>query len=140
VIVLDTNVLSELMLYAPDLRVQNWLNQLPGESVWTTSVTVFELRFGLLGMQRGRKRRFREDALLALHDELLDGRILDFNSLAAEKAAEIASDLKANGRAVDVRDAMIAGIVAAKRATLATRNTKHFEATGIRLVNPWLAP
>ena len=136
-IVLDTNVLSALMQGAPEPVVVSWLDRQPSESVWTTSVTVFEIRFGLELLSPGRKRRQLESAFASALAEDLEGRILPFDDLAAYEAAGQAAERRTSGRPVDFRDIEIAGIVRAQRVTLATRNHRHFRDLGIRLVNPW---
>lgn len=136
-IVLDTNVLSELMRTAPDPAVVAWLDAQPTESVWTTAITVFEVRYGLAILPDSKKRRSLSEAFeRALEDEL-GGRILELNPVAAGEAATIAAKLREAGRPVDFRDVLIAGTVAARRGTLATRNTKHFAGADIALVDPW---
>lgn len=138
-IILDTNVISALMQSAPDPRVVAWLDRQPAESIWTTSITVFELRFGLAAMPAGRRRRSLEQSLvLLLHDDL-ENRVLDFDSAAAVAAASLAAKRQRAGRPVDMRDTQIAGIAIARHATLATRNMKHFKDSGVPLVNPWAA-
>ena len=136
-IVLDTNVLSALMQQAPEPRVVAWLDAQPTESIWTTSVTVFEIRFGLEAMAKGKRQRTLQEAFRLALTEDLSGRVLDFDVAAADEAAVLSARLRAQGRPVEIRDVMIAGIVTARRGTLATRNTKHFQDTKIRLVNPW---
>ncbi len=136
-IVVDTNVLSALMRRDPDPSVVSWLDGQPRTSVWTTSITILEARFGLQIMPAGRKR----SALLELFERVLaekiERRVASFDSLAATHAAELMAIRQKNGRPGELRDTMIAGIVLASRATLATRNTKHFEDLSIPLVNPW---
>jgi len=139
VIVLDTNILSALMRQEPDTAVIAWLDAQPPESIWTTSITVFEIRFGLEILAKGRKRKALEEAFAHALVEDFDGRILAFDQAAADAAAVIAANQRAAGRAVEIRDVQIAGVTAARKATLATRNTRHFEGTGIALINPWLA-
>ncbi len=136
-IVLDTNVLSALMQQSPEPRVVAWLDAQPTESIWTTSVTVFEIRFGLEAMAKGKRQRTLQEAFRLALTEDLSGRVLVFDVAAADEAAAISARLRSQGRPVEIRDVMIAGIVAARRGTLATRNTKHFQDTKIRLVNPW---
>ena len=135
--VLDTNVLSALMRREADPAVVAWLDLQPSESVWTTSVTVFEIRFGLELLARGRRRQQLEDAFSRVLDEDFQGRILPFDQDAADAAAGRAAQRRAVGKSVDFRDLEIAGIVAARRATLATHNARHFEDLGIELVDPW---
>ncbi len=136
-IVLDTNVLSALMQQAPEPRVVAWLDAQPTESIWTTSVTVFEIRFGLEAMAKGKRQRALQEAFRLALTEDLSGRVLNFDVAAADEAAVLSARLRSKGRPVEIRDVMIAGIVAARRGTLATRNTKHFQDTKIRVVNPW---
>ena len=138
-IILDTNVLSALMRREREPRVSSWLDTVPNESVWTTSVTVFEVRFGLELMQAGRRRREMEQEFTdSLRDDL-EGRILPLDSASAEAAARIAANNRQTGRPVEIRDVQIAGIAMARRATLATRNTRYFEGIGLSLVDPWTA-
>jgi predicted nucleic acid-binding protein len=137
VIILDTNVLSALMRAVPEMPVVEWLDRQPAESVWITSVTVFEARFGLKLLPTGKRRKALESTFDALLMEDLEGRVLDFDAPSAEAAAELAASRQRAGRPVDVRDTLIAGIVMARRATLATRNVKHFADLSVPVVNPW---
>jgi hypothetical protein len=136
-IVLDTNVLSALMRAEPDRPVVRWLDRLAAESIWTTSITVFEVRFGLEVLPEGERKAALEHAFDQVISEDLRGRVLDFDARAASVAGEIAAKLRALGRPVDMRDAQIAGIIAARRATLATRNVRHFVDAGIPVIDPW---
>ena len=136
-IVLDTNVLSALMRRDVEPIVVAWLDDQPPESIWTTAVTVFEICFGLEILTEGRRRRQLEDAFDRLLEDDFEGRILPFERTAAQEAAAIAARRRQAGRPVEIRDAQIAGIVTARRATLATRNTGHFNDLGIVLVDPW---
>ena len=138
-IILDTNVLSELMQMAPEPSVIAWLDQQPTESVWITSITLFEARLGLALLPHGRHRQALEWAFEQLLLEDLEGRVLDFDRSAAETAAGLAAERQRNGRTVDMRDAQLAGIVIARRATLATRNVKHFAGLIAGIVDPWEA-
>jgi predicted nucleic acid-binding protein len=108
-------------------------------SVWTTSITVYEIRSGLFAMPDGKRRAALEMKFEQLLQSTLEGRILDFDSDSALRAAELSADRRGRGRPVDARDTMIAGIVLASHATLATRNVKHFEDIVPSLVNPWKA-
>lgn len=138
-ILLDTNVLSALMQGDPDPAVLAWLDGLPAESVWTTSVTVFEVRFGLELLAAGRRRRRLEEAFAKALEDDFEGRVLPFDQSAANSAAVIAAKQRRAGRPVEVRDVQIAGIAAARKATLATRNVRHFEGLGVPMVDPWAA-
>jgi len=137
VILLDTNVVSALMRRDPEVAVVSWLDQQPAESVWTSTITVFEVITGLRLMAEGRRRRDLERAFDALLAEELDGRVQSFDTSAAFAAGEIAAQRQAAGRSLEIRDVQIAGIATARRAQLATRNTRHFLDLGIALVDPW---
>jgi hypothetical protein len=137
VIVLDTNVLSALMLDAPDEAVSRWLNTQARRSIWTTAVTLFEIRFGALILPSGRRRASLLEDLQRCLEEVLQGRIIEFDATAAEEAAVLAAQRRQQGRPGELRDTMIAGIAIAHRATLATRNTRHFDDLPVPVVNPW---
>ena len=136
-ILLDTNVISEFMGPAPERQVAHWLDLQPRTSVWTTSINVYEIRSGLLAMPAGKRRTALVVKFEQLLQSALQGRILHFDSDAAFRAAELCADRRRRGRPVDVRDTMIAGIVLASHAKLATRNVKHFEDIASSVVNPW---
>ena len=136
-IVLDTNVLSALMQAEPDRAVVRWLNGLAPESIWTTSITLFEVQFGIDVLPDGERKTALQNAFHQAIYVDMQGRILDFDAPAAAAAATIAVRQRALGRPVDMRDAQTAGIIAARRATLATRNIRHFAYTGLALVDPW---
>jgi hypothetical protein len=137
VILLDTNVVSALMRRDPDVAVVGWLDRQPTESIWTTTITVFEVITDLRLMADGRRRRDLERAFDALLAEELEGRVQSFDTSAALAAGEIAAQRQAAGRTVEIRDVQIAGIATARRAQLATRNTRHFSDLGIALIDPW---
>jgi len=137
VIILDTNVLSALMRRTPEAAVVAWLDRQPAESIWITSITLFESRLGLALLPRGRRQQLLEAAFGRLLEEDLENRVLDFDSAAATEAAALAAERQKAGRPVDVRDTQIAGIALARRATLATRNVRHFQDLKIPVINPW---
>jgi predicted nucleic acid-binding protein len=139
VILLDTNVISALMLKRPEPSVIEWLDDQPAESIWTTSVTVFEVSTGLELLEPSKRRVALEEAFGRLLEEELDGRVQAFDRSAATAAGSIAADRQRAGRPVEIRDAQIAGIARARRAALATRNTRHFTDLGVDLVDPWTA-
>jgi toxin FitB len=136
-IILDTNVLSALMRKLPDAPVVAWLDRQPAESVWITSITLFEALLGLALLPSGRRRQTLEAAFGRLLKEDLENRVLDFDSAAATEAASLAATRQKGGRPVDMRDTQIAGIALARRATLATRNVRHFSDLKISIVDPW---
>lgn len=135
-IVLDTNVLSALMRQSPEAKIVDWLDRQPRTSVWTTSVTVLEIRFGLQILATGKRRTSLLQAFEMLL-ETIDRRVASFDGAAAQRAADLMASRRKTGRPGDLRDTMIAGIVLANHATLATRNTAHFEDIAAQLINPW---
>jgi predicted nucleic acid-binding protein len=137
VIVLDTNVLSALMRTNPETVVVEWLDRQPADSVWLTSITVFEARFGLALLPKGRRRSGLERALDRVLTEDLSNRVLALDEMAAMTAAQLAADRQRSGRTVDLRDTLIAGIAQARRATIATRHARHFEGLDVPVVDPW---
>jgi predicted nucleic acid-binding protein len=137
-IVIDTNVLSALMQVAPEPKVIAWLDRQSQTAVWTTSVTVFEIRFGLQIMAGGKRR----SALLQAFESLLrriEHRVASFDDAAASQAADLMASRQNKGRPIDLRDTMIAGIVLARQAGIATRNTDHFSDISATVINPWNA-
>jgi predicted nucleic acid-binding protein len=138
-IILDTNVLSALVRLEPELIVVNWLDELPESSIWTTAVTLMEIRYGLQIMPPGRRREQMTKGLDAVLRDEIGERYVHFDTAAAARAAELMAIRKMQGRPIDLRDTMIAGIALANRATLATRNTAHFSDLSVPIVNPWNA-
>lgn len=136
-IILDTNVVSALMQEPGDRRVSAWLDAQRASSVWTTSVTVLEIRYGIERLAEGRKRTKLASAFARLVGEALERRILGFDAADAAETASLMARRQAAGRPIGLNDSMIAGIARAHRASFATRNTRHFEDAGIDLVNPW---
>jgi toxin FitB len=136
-IILDTNVLSALMRTKPDEVVVAWLDAQMAQSIWITSITLFEARFGLASLPEGERRR----QLTGLFDDLLasdlENRVLLFDQAAARQAADLAAQRKNAGRPVDMRDTFIAGIALAHQAQIATRNVRHFDDLPGRVINPW---
>ncbi len=136
-ILLDTNVLSALMRDTPDPAVVQWLNAEAPSRIWTTAVTIYEIRFGLGRMPEGRKRRSLEAAFDALLRDDLPDRVAIMDRAAGDAAGNLAAARTACGRPVDIRDTLIAGIAIARRATIATGNLRHFEDLDVPVVNPW---
>jgi hypothetical protein len=138
-IILDTNVLSELMRQVPDRRVLAWLDAQPQKSVWISSVTMMEIQFGLEFMAPGKRRSLLVKTFQSLLVDDIEGRIAPFDTEAAQHSAELMASRHAKGHPVDLRDTMIAGIVQARHAALATRNVSHFEDLSVPVINPWIA-
>ncbi len=136
-IVLDTNVLSALMHPAADFTAVNWLDAQPRLSVWTTSVTICELRAGISIMPEGRRRALLLASFDRVIEKSIEERILPFDIPAAVESARLAGIRRRMGRPNELRDTMIAGIAIAHRATLATRNIRDFANLPVPVVNPW---
>ena len=136
-IVLDTNVISELFKPAPDPGVMTWVRSLPGSDLFTTAVTRGELLFGLHCMPAGRRRSDLLQQLTALVEQKLVGHVLPYDGDASDAHAQLAALRRSQGRPVAQSDAMIAGIARSRGATLATRNVRDFEDCGITVVDPW---
>lgn len=136
-ILLDTSVLSALMRANPDEKVVQWLDRQPRSSVWTTSVSVLEVRFGLAILPIGKRRTALQAAFVRMITIGLENRVAAFDHAAAEQAAQLMAEHKAKGCPGDLRDTMIAGIALASNATLATGNVRHFADLHCPVVDPW---
>ena len=136
-IILDTNVLSALAGQTPRANVVSWLDSQPPESIWITSITVFEARLGIETSAKGRRRQRLETRFEEFLRLDIKNRVLEFDAMAATVAARLAAEHQRAGRPVDFRDTQIAGIAMARKATLATRNVRHFQGLAITVVNPW---
>ena len=136
-IILDTNVLSELMRRRPERTVTNWLDRQAEPSVWTTSISVFEIRSGIEILPDSRRRSRLETEFERLIEEDICRRVVSFDTAAAEHAASLMATRQRAGRPGELRDTMIAGIALANHATLATHNTRHFADLSVPVVNPW---
>ncbi len=137
-IILDTNVVSELMKSKPDSAVLRWVAERPANTLYTTSVTVAEILYGVLLLPTGKRRTALEAAAEAMFDEDFGGRVLPFGGEAARTYARIGAQRRRAGRPISQFDAQIAAIAAAARAPVATRNVDDYEGCGIKVLNPWI--
>jgi predicted nucleic acid-binding protein len=135
-IVLDTNVISEMTKQAPSSAVQFWLNDQPFEALYITTVTLAEIRFGIMAMPAGKRRDFLASAMDRT-EQLYSGRILSFDQEAARRYAELATFAKARGKGFPTPDGYIGAIAAASGFIIATRDISPFKAAGLKVVNPW---
>ncbi len=138
-IVLDTPIVSELMRPRPRLDVLAWLDEQPARALFVTSVTEAEVLTGIATLPEGRRKRTLADAAKRTFDGPLGGRVLPFDSAAAQAYAEIAATRRAAGRPISQSDGQIAAIARARSMTIATRNVRDFEDLGIDIINPWTA-
>ena len=136
-IILDTNIISELFRLKPAPQVLDWLDAQPVQELTTTSITVAELRFGVHALPAGKRRDKLNAAITQMLEKPLMGRVLDFDLRAAELYGLLAADLRRNGMTIGQSDMMIAAITLAQEATLATRNTRDFLPSKVRVVNPF---
>ena len=136
-IVLDTNVLSEMFRPSPAAAVLDWLAAQEPLTVFTTSITLAEILYGVEALPGGKRRTQLAAAVERVFAEEFQGRILSFDEEAARTYSKIVAGRDAAGRPVSEADAMIAAIVRSRRAVLATRNTSDFEECELRLINPW---
>lgn len=135
-IVLDTNVVSELMRAAPDEHVEDWVRKVPPANVYTTSVTLAEVRFGIARLPTGRRRALLADAADDVFGAFAD-RILPFDAAAADQYGAVVVEREQVGAPIAGFDAQIAAICRSRRAALATRNIDDFSRLGLDLVDPW---
>lgn len=136
-IILDTNVVSELVRTAPDPNVLAWVNSHPSTQIATTSVTAGELHYGVARLPAGQRRQQLAVAVSALLNDALRGRIAPYDEHAARRYADVVTGRERAGRPIGVPDAQIAAICRELGAVLATRNVKDFEETGVELIDPW---
>lgn len=135
-IVLDTNVISEMTKQSPSPAVVAWLDAQRAETLYLSAITIAEIRFGIACLPEGK----RKDALLgafACTEELFAGRILAFDSEAARHYAELAASARRMGNGFPTPDGYIAAIAAARDYAVATRDVAPFEAGGVPVINPW---
>lgn len=136
-IVLDTNVLSELIRPVPEPKVMAWLERQVGDVLFTTAITRGEMLYGACILPAGRRRENLLQEVEAIFTTDMAGRVLPYDSDAADAHAAFAALRRSQGRVVKQPDAMIAGIVSSRGATLATRNVRDFEGCDIDLIDPW---
>jgi predicted nucleic acid-binding protein len=136
-IILDTNVLSELMRPKPSPRVAAWVAKQPATDVFTTSITEAEIFYGIELLSKGKRREGLLAAAEAMFAEDLAGRVLGFEGDAARVFSRLAAHRRALGGPISHADAQIAAIARVRSAKLATRNIEDFEDCGIDVVDPW---
>ena len=136
-IVLDTNVLSEMLRPKPSPQVEAWLAAQDGTSVYFTAVGEAELRYGLAILPSGRRRTALGAAVEVILAEDFHERILPFGGAAARAYAAIAAERRAIGRPISQFDCQIAAIARAHGASVATRNIGDYEGCGVALIDPW---
>ena len=135
-IVLDTNVVSELMRPEPAPQVASWVRSRDRRELFTSSITLAEIRYGIARLQDGRRKQVLLDAADDVFRAFSD-QILPVDAKAVEHYATIASVRERSGRPISGFDALIAAICRSRAATLATRNLPDFDGTGVDVIDPW---
>ena len=137
-ILLDTNVLSELMRPTPEPRVVRWLDSCSGDDIWVSAVTEAEILLGVRLLPAGRRRDALADLAGRMFEDVFSGRCLPFDARAAVVYARIVATRTQAGRPISVEDAQIAAIARAGELSLATRNVKDFAGIDdLEIVDPW---
>lgn len=137
-IIVDTNIVSEAMKPSPTRAVVTWLNEQETSSLFLTTVTIAEVRYGLRVLPQGKRRRALKDGFERILTEAFEGRILSFDEPAAREYGNVMSHRKELGRPLSILDGQIAAIARATGFGVATRNTRNFAECGLKLVNPFL--
>jgi len=136
-IVLDTNVISELFLLRPSSAVESWVADQPTASLFTTTVTEAEILYGVRLLPDGKRRRDLLAAIEPIFWEDFAGRVLPFDREAADAYATLAVERRQSGRPISQFDAQIAGIALSRGAAVATRNVADCEGIGLTIIDPW---
>jgi predicted nucleic acid-binding protein len=137
-IVLDTNVLSELMKSNGSPTVYEWVSKQAQMSLFTTTITEAEILYGIALLPSGKRRDALTEAAQQMFAEDFDARVLSFDTPAAIAFAQIAAELRQIGRPISQFDAQIAAICYSRNAQLATRNVTDFQGCGLSVLNPWV--
>jgi hypothetical protein len=140
VIVLDTNVLSELIKSAPAPHVLRWVDDQDSAELVITSITAAELRAGVAVLPRGRRKERVDRQIERLINDVFGGYVVPFDAGSSSHYADIVASCRRRGRPMSALDVQIAAICRQHDATLATRNITDFEAVKLPVVNPWVEP
>jgi predicted nucleic acid-binding protein len=138
-ILLDTNVISEPWKPKPDPRIVEWIDAQAVETLYLSSVTVAELRFGIAALPAGSRRKILHERLEGDLLPVFAGRVLPFDLAASSAYAELMSKAKTAGLAINMADGYIAAIAASRGLSVASRDAAPFHAAGVPLINPWTA-
>jgi predicted nucleic acid-binding protein len=136
-IVVDTNVLSEVMRPVPSGKVVRWMAANPASVLFTTTITLGEVLFGLELLPSGKRRIALQEAIRIMFEQEFAGRILTFDMAAARAFADISAKCRRLGRPIGEMDAQIGGIALSQGAAIATHNVRDFKNCGVELIDPW---
>lgn len=136
-IILDTNVISEPLRQTPEQRVIDWLDAQAVATLYLTTISVAEMRFGILALPKGRRRTNLLESFEGLILPRFAGRVLSFDVPSANAYGQAMAKARSAGRPIGSADGYIAAIAAANKMMVATRDTDPFEAAGVAFINPW---
>ncbi len=136
-IVVDTNVISELWKITPDQNVLSWIDAQMIETLYLSIITVAELRFGLAAMPEGKRRAIYQDRLEREVIPAFAKRVLPFDLDASQAYADLMALARRAGKPIGTADGYIAATAASHGFMIATRDTSAFEAAGLSVINPW---
>jgi len=136
-ILLDTNIISEMMKAAPSVQVLKWMNQQKSVQLAISTITIAEIEYGINVLPDGKRRRYLEKAFSQTVNESFKHRIFSFDESAAVLYGKWMGKRKNSGRPASLLDGQIAAVALANKMTLATRNIRDFENSGLKLVNPF---
>jgi len=136
-IILDTNVISELMRAEPNPSVLKWIDAQKTNNLAITAIAIAEIQRGILRLPKGKKRNILNKNFLEFVENAFVGRVLSFDEKSAYLYGKIASEREKLGFNTDAVDLMIAAITKNNKASIATRNVKDFKDCGVKIINPW---
>ncbi|WOI08942.1 type II toxin-antitoxin system VapC family toxin [Thalassospira lucentensis] len=136
-IVIDTNVISELWKIAPNPTVLAWIDEQAVETLYLSAITVAEIRYGLATMPEGKRRKVYKERLVNEVLPAFAGRVLPFDMDASQAYANLMARARAEGQAIGTADGYIAAIVKARGFSIVTRDVAPFQVAGLNVINPW---
>lgn len=137
-IIIDTNIVSEMMRPSPETTVINWFNNQETNSLYLTTISIAEIRYGIRALPDGKRSQLLAEGFNALIENAFKNRILNFDEGAAYQYGEVMGKRKEIGRPLDCLDGQIIAIAKANNCAVATRNTRDFEHCGLTLINPFM--
>lgn len=137
-ILIDTNIISEMMKPMPNTNVMNWLDQQEVIKLYVSTVTIAEIAYGINALSEGNRRNVLEESFHSVLREAFEHRILPFDEVAAHLYGKIMTRRKELGKPLSILDGQIAAIARANNFTVATRNSKDFADCDLNLINPFL--
>ncbi len=137
-ILLDTNVISEMMKPSPSLKVIDWLDQEDVMQLFVSTITIAEIFYGIQSLPSGKRKNTLEESFQNVLQEGFKHRILSFNEKAAEFYGQLMSHRKKIGKPLSILDGQIAALAVSEKASLATRNVRDFVDCHLSVINPFV--